>query len=352
MFQKKNDLQRHYWENRSFGSVFSDCPFRFFILFLLLFYSFHSISQNQIGDVMNSMTDAKLPAATRLIPLKSSLPNLFFGSPISGYIGISDPGADSVTAKEQAFLRAASLYNLSNGIGRGLSDYYTKDDGQVVSNNYEELCELNANCRISASAFILSEPIYLQTGEVILLLNVDSSFAKNNDLMEFQSKVSLYSKETGSDNNMLLQSKSILETSYKAVGKPGGHHEKLNNVCINNLWMSRTTLYDDKLIDNSSYKLFYESNCNSDKAASTSGAESSTFEGLWYALINSTYHQLSMQLKQQFQKEKSVSENYNSNQSQLSRDSGFFTYKCMIESINFCDDALNVKIKTSFSSAK
>ncbi|MCX6309633.1 MAG: hypothetical protein NTY32_12650, partial [Bacteroidia bacterium] len=85
---------------------------------------------------------------------------------------------------------------------------------------------------------------------------------------------------------------------------------------------------------------------------SSSGAGNTTYEGLWYALINSTYHQLSVQLKQQFQKEKTMGENYAKKQASLSREVGFFRFKCLLESMVFCDNTLYVRINTSFPSMK
>ncbi|MCX6307928.1 MAG: hypothetical protein NTY32_03520, partial [Bacteroidia bacterium] len=331
MVRAKGDQQRQPWEFRLIKSGFLGCRFVAFIL-LLCFPLCGSAQRN------NS-------APETLFPLKSSLPELFSGIPIQGFIGISDPGADSATAYNQAFLRAVSMYNLSNGIGRGLSDYFTNDDNQTLSSKYEELCELKATCRISGASLKTAAPIRLNTGEIILLLTVDSTLAQKTDLLEVKSSISLYYKENSSDNSLCMQRKMLLETSCKPVGMPGGHQEKLKNVCINNRWVNKETVFDNTLIDNAPYKMFYymDQKCSVSTTDFSSGTGKATFEGLWYALINSTYHQLSVQLKQQFQKEKSLGERYVKKQSLLSREVGFFRFKCLIESMQFCDNQLYVR---------
>jgi hypothetical protein len=319
----------------------------FVVFFCLLVPS--SYSQNGILDEMDKMSGGKSVSKDLPIPLKSMLPDIFSGRPMNAYIGISDPGADSATAMEQAYLRALCMYNLSNGTGRGISDYFTLSEGGSITNNYEEMCELHANTKLSASALSISDQIRLNTGEMVLLLKVDNAKSKRDDLLELQSNISLYFKETGSGASMRSESKTILENECLPSGRPGGHRERLNNVSIDNRWINRDTQFDAKIIDNTRYKTYYlsDNKCDETQTGSNSGAQN-TYEGLWYAFINSTFRQLALQLKQQFQKEKSLGENYVSRQANLSRDAGFVRFECRVNSLYFCDNHLYVDMTTNF----
>ncbi len=354
MFQQKSNKKRLFWEIRPRKSNFPVRRFNGVYFFLFYISQTALFAQNSIDDALTKLDKANPTEKIKFIPLKSELPALFSGSPINGYIGISDPGADSATAYDQAYLRAVSMYNLSNGIGRGVSDYYTHSDDGEIFNNYEEMCELNANSTLSASAIKISDPIRLQTGEVILLLTVDKKLGKSNDLLELKSKISLYVKETGRDNKMKSQTKSILENSCNPVQKTGGHQEQLNNVSIDNRWINRETRFDNTYIDNLIYKTFYfsDNRCSNVQTESESRAQGDTYEGLWYAFINSTFRQLALQLKQQFQKEKSLGENYVRMQNNLSREAGYVRFQCLVNTLFFCENHLYVDMTTTFPSTK
>jgi len=326
------------------GSVFRTLTW----LFLLLPFSLSA--QKSVIDVLNEMPETSSTETHRTIPLKSDLPDFFLNVPLTGFIGISDPAADSAKAYQQAYLRALSMYAMQQGVGRSLSDYYTKEDGLHLSSKYEEMCELKVSCRVSQSSISLSTPIRLSTGEVILFLNVDSTRSATDDSLDIQSSVFLYYNENASDDSRKLYTKLLLENSCKFPHTGFYLRETLNNLMSDNSWVYKATTFNKEWVDNSRYRMFYSTDriCSEWKPEDNDKRCQNTFDGLWYALITSVYHQFSMQLKQQTQKETRLGEQYHKNLTGLNREKGFYGFQCRLESLEYCNNALIAHTSTQF----
>src|SRR5665647_977554 len=179
----------------------------FVLIFLLSFQLL--FSQSQLKEIMDKLPPSGSESNLSVIPVKSSLPCNFYRNIGSSFVGISDAGMDSTTAYNQAFLRALSMISFRNGSARGMSDFYNDNNGDQISSNYEELCEINTTMNLPLEGLRISDSFILNSGELVLFLNVDSS---NVDLIErinAKSSVAIYYKENEIDGSRRMINKIL-----------------------------------------------------------------------------------------------------------------------------------------------
>lgn len=319
----------------------------FVLIFLLSFQLL--FSQSQLKEIMDKLppsgSESNLPAT----PVKSTLSCNFYSNIGSSYIGISDAGMDSTTAYNQAFLRALSMISFRNGRARGMSDFYNDNNGEQISSNYEELCEINTTTNLPVAGLKISDSFVLNSGELVMFINVDSS---NVDLIErinAKSYVAIYYKENEIDGSRRIINKILLESKISCPDKSKDHIEKLTYILSNNRWLGNETFFDGQKINTDRYKIFYEPSdeCIVDTTeCKMSGT--STVDGLWYALINNMYHQLSSQLKEHYINVKQVGDAYQDEIKTLNRETGFFQFSCNIKNIALVDNKLITHLETNF----
>jgi len=315
----------------------------FLLPFQLLF------SQSQLKELMDKLPLSNRESNLPVIPVKSTLPCSFYSNISSSYVGISDAGVDSTTAYNQAFLRALSMFAFQNGRARGMSDFYNDNNGEQISSNYEELCEINTTTNLPVAGLKISDSFILNSGELVLFLNVDSS---NVDLIErinAKSSVAIYYKENEIDGSRRIINKILLESIISYPDKSKEHTEKLTYILSNNRWLGNETFFDGQKINTGLYKIFYEptDECISD----TTGCKmngTSTIDGLWYALINNMSRQLSSQLKERYLNVKQVGDAYQDEIKTLNRESGFFRFSCNIKNAALVDNKLITHLETNF----
>lgn len=322
--------------------------------FVVLLISFSSLfSQSQQMEIVDKMLMPNQELTTSIIPLKSSLPCNFFRNISSSFIGISDAGTDSATAYHQAYVRALSMVALRKGLARGMSDFFNDTNGEQISSNYEELCELKTSCNLPVAGLKVSDSIWLKSGEFVLFMTVDSTTVICDNRVNMNSSVSIYYKENETDGSRKIINKILLENKLFYSGKENGHTEKLTYIVSNNRWLSKETFFDDRKINTDRYKIFYEpiTECMADTTGYKESGSSSV-DGLWYALVNNIYRQLSAQLKEQFLKVKKVGDRYQDKMITLNRESGFFRFGCVLVDGALVDNKLVTRIKTEFPTNK
>ena len=313
-------------------------PLNFFLLI-----SIAGFSQSHLMKELDKIAPTHQENKTVLIPIKSTLPPDLWKEIGTSFIGISDVKLDSASAYHQAYLRALSIYSLQNGMARGMSDFYKNEYGAVTSSNYEEICELKAHCKLPLAALRIKNSVRLKSGELILFLTVDSTEVNKDTRIQVNSSTSIYYKENERDGNHHIMNKILLENELIYSEQAKKHTEKSTYLLSNNRWTNKEVFFDNTKIENDQYRLFYDYS----NAADTSKVEyngSTVTTGLWTALINSLYSQLSAQLKPQFQKIKTVGERSESLTNSLNRESGFVSFGCTIEGIVMKDNKLEVKV--------
>jgi len=319
----------------------------FVLIFLLSFQLL--FSQSQLKEIMDKLPPSGSESNLSVIPVKSSLPCNFYRNIGSSFVGISDAGMDSTTAYNQAFLRALSMISFRNGSARGMSDFYNDNNGDQISSNYEELCEINTTMNLPLEGLRISDSFILNSGELVLFLNVDSS---NVDLIErinAKSSVAIYYKENEIDGSRRMINKILLESKIFYPDKSQEHTEKLTYILSNNCWLGNETFFDGQKINTGRYKIFYEPSdeCIGDTTECKMFG-TSTVDGLWYALINNMYRQLSSQLKERYLNVKQVGDSYQDEIKTLNRESGFFRFNCNIKNVALVDNKLITHLETNF----
>ncbi|MFA5045448.1 MAG: hypothetical protein WC542_05935 [Paludibacter sp.] len=306
-------------------------------------------SQSQLKDLMDKLPVSNRESNFPVIPIKSTLPCNFYRNIGSSYIGISDVGMDSTTAYNQAFLRALSMIAFQNGRARGMSDFYNDNNGEQISSNYEELCEINTTTNLPVAGLKISDSFILNTGEFVLFLNVDSANVDLEDRINTNISAAIYYKENEIAGSRRIINKILLESKMSCPDKSKDHTEKLTYILSNNRWLGNETLFDGQKINTDRYKIFYEpvDECISD----TTGCKiygTSSVDGLWYALINNMSRQLSSQLKERFLNVKQVGDAYQNEIKTLNRESGFFRFSCNIKKVALVDNKLITHLETNF----
>lgn len=328
---------------------------QFLLIFLGVFlFSFSCIfSQSKFGETNNNSSEPAQEPISSIIALKSKLPCNYFSNISSSFIGVSDVGVDSITAREQAYLRAMSMIALRNGLVRGMSDFFNDTNGNQISSNYEELCELKAYCNLPVTGLKVSDSIWLKSGELVLFVTVDSTNERRFERVSLNSSISIYYKENESDGSRKIINKISIENKLFYPCRETGHTEKLTYIVGNNRWLSKETFFDDRKIGSDRYKIFYETlaGCAIDSTGCKE-AGSNAVDGLWYAMINNLYRQLSAQLKEQFVKVKKVGDKYQDKLISLNRESGYFKFGCVLLDGALVDNKLVTRIKTEFPTTK
>ncbi len=241
------------------------------------------------------------------------------------------------------------MISFRNGRARGMSDFYNDNNGEQISSNYEELCEINTTTNLPVAGLKIYDSFILNSGELVLFLNVDST---NVDLIErinTKSSIAIYYKESEIDGSRKIINKILLESKISCPDKSKDHTEKLTYILCNNRWLGNETFFDGQKISTDRYKIFYEpvDECISD----TTGCKmsgTSTVDGLWYALINNMSRQLSSHLKERYLNVKQVGDTYQDEIKTLNRESGFFRFNCSIKKVALVDNKLITHLETIF----
>jgi hypothetical protein len=321
--------------------------------FLLLVVSilcsiFSTNAQAWVMKELDKLPNPVQQSAPILIPLKSALPYNLWQTLGGTYLGISDANLDAATSREQAYLRALSMVALQNGMAKGMSDFFNNANGNQISSNFEELCEIKAHCNLPLSAIKVTDSLRLASGEMVLMLSIDSSATKASERISLNSIASIYYKENESDGYRHIINKIMLENMLQTAAPNKEHAEKSSYILSNNRWAGKKIEFDKQKVDIDNYKFFYNfpESCKMD----TTGYEdigATTIDGLWTACVGSVYRQLFGQLKPGFYKIKNISEKYNDKMTTLSRESGFIPFSCQVQNGVWFENKLLTKINVN-----
>ena len=235
--------------------------------------------------------------------VKSLLPKEFC-SPLDGdngvVIGISNPGRDSVTGREEALMRAYIVASLRERVEVSMvSDFFTSAGESSLSpvSRYEEMYSIVS----VISAGISLRPLYtfiLSSGETVLFARVvkdaakrDSSKALSKTLHRFE--CSLYHIE-----NTLERGQHIYKSSYRFYPQKGVKskigRESFELYSFNNLWFTVSGEFNGNISARENAKYFYtpERGSLNEMAAPDGSIGVSMVEGLWPAYISALLWQI------------------------------------------------------------
>jgi hypothetical protein len=304
---------------------------------------------SQPKEIINKLPDYNQQTTNSPTPLKSQLPCAFYRNITTSAIGISDVKLDSTTAYNQAYLRALSMLALQKGLARGMSDFFNDTNGKDISSNYEELCELKSDCSFSAEGIKVLNSFQLKSGEFVLFLGIDSSSVTPTNLIKINSIATIYYKDSEMNGSRKIINKITFDNALTSSENNKNHIEKTTYVSGNNRWVSNETYFDNKKIVTDRYKIFYDSSpeCIGD----TTGFKefgTSTVDGLWFALVNSVYRQLSGKIKENFLKVKKLGDQYGDKVISLNRETGYFKFSFNVLDAALLDNKLITKIKVNY----
>ncbi|MFZ4724337.1 MAG: hypothetical protein ACOYMD_02750 [Paludibacter sp.] len=317
------------------------------LVFIILVPTFFLHSQPR--EIINKLPDYNHHTTNSPTPLKSQLPCGFYRYIVTSAIGISDVKLDSTTAYHQAYLRALSMLALQKGLARGMSDFFNDTNGKDISSNYEELCELKSDCNFSAEGIKVLNSFQLKSGEFVIFLGIDSSSVTTTNLIKINSIATIYYKDSEINGSRKIINKITFDNNLTSFENNKNHIEKTTYVSGNNRWVSNETYFDSKKIVTDRYKIFYDS--PSECIGDTTGFKefgTSTVDGLWFALVNSVYRQLSAKIKENFLKVKKLGDQYGDKVISLNRETGFFKFSFNITDAALIDNKLITKIKVNY----
>jgi hypothetical protein len=305
--------------------------------------------QSQPKEIINKLPDYNQQTSNSPTPLKSQLPCGFYRNIATSAVGISDAKLDSTTAYHQAYLRALAMLALQKGLARGMSDFFNDTNGKDFSSNYEELCELKSDCSFPAEGIKVQNSFLLKSGEFVLFLGIDSSTVTRTKQIKINSIATIYYKDSEVNGSRKIINKISFDNSLLSTDSNKNHIEKTTYVTGNNRWVSNETFFDNKKIETGRYKIFYDSSpeCIGD----TTGFKefgTSTVDGLWFALVNSVYRQLSAKIKENFLKVKKLGDQYGDKVISLNRETGYFKFSFNLIDVALLDNKLTTKIKVNY----
>lgn len=275
---------------------------------------------------------------------KVLIPNDLFQIPEDTYIGISDAGTDSATAYHQACMRALSMAALHHGRGKGMGDYYTKTNKNSVFSKYEELYRLQMALDWPLSSIKEVKSIYLGNKEYVVFLRLDSTLTKNSTSVHFQSNAEIYFHGLSIDKQESLSKKMYIKSSlYKDLDRDK-HIESVEYTSKNNVLSDFKISFDKKKSDTYPYKYFYLYE-DGDPATPENELLSYhyTTDGLWIALIEGVYKQLSAACQQYFLEVQNVGDAYQAQEEKINRQVGRkFYFDAAIKQIYYIDNKLAV----------
>ncbi len=261
------------------------------------------------------------------------------------FIGISDPGLDSTVAYEQAYLRALQMYALHQGIeAKGMSDYFKNEKGATYTSKYQEMYRLQSNCKINETAIQVVNKYELNSGEVILFLVVDSKKSHDSEELEIDLEINIFNHEIEEFGSPKSEGIIEIRSSLKQVGieKNASEHFKIIHFGKNGIHAN--SFFSGGSIDSENLKFFYnkEDGCKFDSIPDNFGTV--TYEGLWPAIIQNMFSQLTPYLNEYIKNVKSVGDRYNNELMKLDRGSGWINFCLKIKKLYQKNNFLKIEI--------
>jgi hypothetical protein len=297
---------------------------------LFLPVNFQCFSNNQ-DSVQN------LPTT---IPLKGTLPESLNEQQDVWLIGVSDPGiADTLVARNQALARAMFLYSLQYGSGGVVSEFYSRNNEKHSNDKFEDLYLLNCKAKLQEKSY-LSKFYKLETGEYVAKLILSEQTGNHNPAYDINSMLEIYNKELtdagqGNTFGKLILNIAVQSDQQKSIAKYILRFSGLNRQWVESDW-------DSLHVNINSFRCFYGNFSVSDNETDFSDG-STTLYGLWYAFLKEISVKLSEELQNQYQRTKSIGEQYQNTLSTMQRNSGKFSFEWKISDFCVVDNTLKIK---------
>jgi hypothetical protein len=307
-------------------------------------------SRNSIDRILEKEIQNYTAENCNVIPVNIALPGDFC-TPLPQennkitVIGISDPELDSLAGKEQALLRALTIFSLKKAAFNGMSDYYQQEAIKNVNNKYEELYRITACCTLSSGQIHQISTQHLQSGEYICRIAVDTIPEKTSDSLHLKAVIDLYHKEAIIDG----KPQSIYKTEIvTAVTGAKNQNELFSFTFVNERWINLVSEFNKQPSTHGNYRFFYQT--TQGQCSDTTGWYSSgwsTLDGIWPPLMNSLLWQLTSNLKENYQQIKKVEDVYMQKNTELNRESGGNAFQLRLQNIAFVQNKIYTLIRVN-----
>lgn len=313
-----------------------------FVLLPLVTLQVNAQWSDYLNNLLNNLPDPVTNEEV-LKPVRAYLPEGFSDFPSQGFIGISDPlVSDTLRAFQQAYLRAALVYALRQGTGRGITDFYTAEREGANTSVYEEFIRLSAAISLPVSQLRVSS-YQLGSGEFIVILSPGAEKCTTVSAVTFKANVELYSKELTSDGITQNFSKILIKSEIRDSLSGITNKEVADYQFSNQNRIAVRTDFNGMTNNLDNYRFFYFHPLPTD-SIDTQSEGALTFQGLWFATMADMFGQVTNIFQNTFTKVRRVGDNYNSTLTLLNRETGEFSYQLKLRKLNFWENKLYIEL--------
>ncbi len=349
-------------ENRSVNSLFrlTAIRIRMLPLFLLLMPGIlpaqntntggTSPSSSSMQKIFDEEMEKYIPTARNgnpMKPLRSILPENWNSFPVRTedtiyMIGISDPGIPPEVAHGQAMLRATGLAALTMGCrGEHFSDYFLKSSAAHTDSKFEEIYQITASTAIHPSSVVVHRSSLLKSGEQMVIAAIPLHYMDSGRDPTLTHGY-LYQYDAVFGGAMQIIRRVSYTTSCESPSHPSISPDSVSFYLVNKRFTGIRNL-QQKISPETTFDYYYL--CpGPEQPDSTSGYTGSTCRsGLWIALLDQIWEQLSFYLKNHSAQTRKVQDSSPDQSNELNRETNGLNLQFIIEQIRLSENKLMVK---------
>ena len=287
-------------------------------------------------------------------PLRSSLPSWWSScvkkSTDSLFIfGISDPGLPDSIALAQGLQRAFLLAALSRHCkGMLLSDFYIKSKDVNTSSKFEEMYLLSASVPINPKKYRIVRSSRLKSREMVILIalpiQTDSAQAES----EFKAGGYLYNYDSDLEGKKSLIRKISCGISAGANFSNFAIPDSISFYQVNKRFTGIKNLQTKYSKASNRFDYYYSPvKGSSQPVPDCRFAGSSCKSGLWIAMLNQVFEQLSFYIKTQTNQTQMVQDQTPEIRNELNREKNQVDIRFTIQELSLSENNLKVQINIS-----
>ncbi|MEI6435027.1 MAG: hypothetical protein WCP32_09300 [Bacteroidota bacterium] len=311
--------------------------------------SIYAIFETEMTNYLPSRRDT-----TSLIPVTSVIPtwlHLITSEKTDTLVmaGISDPGLPDSLAYAQARLRAFAMAAMARRCkGRFISDFYLKSHKTTTDSKFEEMYNFIASSSVSPENTTVIRDTILQSGEAVVLVAVPvPQETKSNDATCIV-KSYLYNYEFEVDGRDRLMRKIGSAISTSRTNGSSQLPDSISFYEVNQRFTGIKNIQQKINPRFSKFEYYYFSSIQEPAITDENRiAGSSCKSGLWIAMLNQIFDQLSFFIKTNTTQTGAVNDQTEDTRNELNREKNQIDMRFSFGAINLLDNKLMVQIKIS-----
>lgn len=348
-------------ENRSITNIFMLPAIRIRILplFFLLISGILTAQNSGTGVASPSSSIQKIfdeemekytPTARNgntLKPLRSILPENWNYIPVSTndtiyIIGISDPGIPPGVALEQAMLRATGLASMALGCrGEHFSDFFLKSNAAHTDSKFEEIYQISASTANHPTSSVVHRSFLLKSGEQMVVAAIPLN-ESNSGMDPTLTHGYLYQYDATFGGAMQIIRRVSYTTTCESPAHPVISPDSVSFYLVNKRFTGIRNL-QQKISPAMTFDYSYLCPDREQPVSDSAYAGSTCRSGLWIALLDQIWEQLSYYLKKHSAQTRKVQDYSPDLSSELNRETNSLNLKFIIEQIRLSENKLIVK---------